>query len=80
MALRHFALQILQKTIRETIQRTLAPGFLLVLRAAVRTDKFYCVLLRIAVQSGPAGAAHTNCFNITPVHGGYPPHIHVHKT
>src|ERR1700674_3966416 len=73
MALRHFALQILQKTIREMIQRTLAPGIFLVPRAAVRTDEFHRVLLRIAVQSGPAGAAHTYGFGITPVHGGQPP-------
>jgi hypothetical protein len=49
MALRHFALQVLQKTVRETIQRTFAPGIFLVPRAAVRTDEFHCVLLRIAV-------------------------------
>jgi hypothetical protein len=73
MALRHFALQVLQKTICETIQRTFAPGILLVPRAAVGTDEFHRVLLRIAVQGGPAGAAHTYCFGITPVHGGQPP-------
>ena len=70
MALRHFALQVLQETIREMIERTLAPGIFLVPRAAVRTDKLHRVLLRIAVQSGPAGAAHTHSFQITPVHGG----------
>src|SRR5882757_9611542 len=68
MALRHFALQVLQETIREMIERTLAPGIFLVPRAAVRTDELYRVLLRIAVQSGPAGAAHTHSFQITPVH------------
>src|SRR5713101_10159127 len=62
MALRDFALQILQETIREMIERTLAPGIFLVPRAAVWTDEFHRVLLRIAVQSGPAGAAHTYCF------------------
>jgi hypothetical protein len=79
MALRHFALQILQKTIREMVQRTLAPGILLVPRAAVRTDEFHRVLLRIAVQSSPARAAHTyRYYYITPVHGDCPPQIHVH--
>src|SRR5439155_148655 len=58
MALRDFALQVLQKAIREMIKRALAPGIFLVPRAAVRTDKFHHVLLRIAVQSSPAGAAH----------------------
>jgi hypothetical protein len=79
MALRDFALQILKKAIREMIKRALAPGIFLVPRAAVRTDEFHRVLLRIAVQSGPAGAAHTNSFEITPVHRGHPPEIHVHK-
>src|SRR5712692_2531046 len=78
MALRDFALQVLQETIREMIQRTLAPGVLFVPRAAVRTDEFHRVLLRIAVQSSPAGAAHAYGFWIVPVHRGFPPEIHVH--
>src|SRR6267143_3975889 len=44
MALRDFALQVLQKTICEMIQRTLPPGVLFVPRAAVRTDEFHRVL------------------------------------
>jgi len=79
MALRHFSLQILQKTIRKMIERALAPGILFVPRAAVRTDEFHRVLLRIAVQSSPAGAAHTYSFEIVPVHRGFPPKIHVHN-
>src|SRR6202045_82597 len=31
--------------------------------------KFYCVQLRIAVQSCPAGAAHPDRFGIMPFHG-----------
>src|SRR5258708_3797797 len=79
VALRDLALPILQETIRKMIQRTLAPGILLVPRSAVRTDQFHRVLLRIAVQSSPAGAAHTYRFEILPVHRGVPPVIHVHK-
>jgi hypothetical protein len=62
VALCDFTLQVLQKTIRKMIKRTLAPGIFLVPRAAVRTDEFHRVQLRIAVQSSPAGAAHTNSF------------------
>src|ERR1700732_4485382 len=70
-------LQILQKSIREVILRTLAPGVLLALRPAVRTGVFHRILLRIAVQSGPARAAYTYCL-ITPVHGIALLGIHVH--
>src|SRR5216684_985794 len=73
VALRHFSLQVLQKAIRKMIKRTLAPGIFLVPRAAVRTDELHRVLLRIAVQSSPAGAAHTYSFEIVPAHGGNPP-------
>src|SRR6266576_2853166 len=73
MANGHFTLQVLQKTVREMVQRPLAPGILLVTRAAVRTDEFHLVLLRIAVQSSPPGAAYANRFCITPVHGSQPP-------
>ncbi len=66
VALRHLALQVLQKTVREMIKRTLAPGIFLVARTAVGTDKFNFVLLRIAVQSGPTGAAYTNYLNKLP--------------
>src|ERR1700719_1970685 len=76
--MRRLALQILQKTIREVILRTLAPGVLLALRPAVRTGVFHRILLRIAVQSGPARAAYTYCF-ITPVHDIALLGIHVHK-
>jgi hypothetical protein len=44
----------------------------------VRTGVFHRILLRIAVQSGPARAAYTYCF-ITPVHGIALLGIHVHK-
>src|ERR1700674_2495516 len=76
--MRRLTLQILQKSIREVILRTLAPGVLLALRAAVRTGVFHRILLRIAVQSGPARAAYTYCF-ITLVHGIALLGIHVHK-
>src|ERR1700716_3597795 len=76
--MRRLALQILQKSIREVILRTLAPGVLLTLRPAVRTGVFHRILLRIAVQSGPARAAYTYCF-VTPVHGIALRGIHVHK-
>jgi hypothetical protein len=75
--MRRLTLQILQKTIREVILRTLAPGVLLALRSAVRTGVFHRILLRIAVQSGPARAAYTYSF-ITPVHGIALLGIHVH--
>src|SRR6202140_4768129 len=61
------------------ILRTRARGVLLALRPAVRTGVFHRILLRIAVQSGPARAAHTYCFHITPVHGIALLGIHVHK-
>ncbi|MDQ1405569.1 MAG: hypothetical protein QOG55_1198 [Acidobacteriaceae bacterium] len=77
--MRRLALQILQKSIREVILRTLAPGVLLALRPAVRTGVFHRILLRIAVQSGPARAAYAYCFHITPVHGIALLRIHVHK-
>src|ERR1700730_18527576 len=77
--MRRLTLQILQKTICEVILRTLAPGVLLALRPAVRTGVFHRILLRIAVQSGPARAAYTHCFHITPVHGIALLGIHVHK-
>src|SRR5882724_6007218 len=73
MTLRHFALQILQKAIREMILRALAPGIFLVPRTAVGTDEFYRVLLRIAVQSSPTRAAHTYRDYITPLHRVCPP-------
>src|SRR5947209_9589593 len=50
------------------IFRTLPPGVLVIWGAAVGTDKFYCVLLRIAVQSSPASAANSNCFNALTAH------------
>ena len=78
MALRDFALQILQETVNEMIVSPLAPGIFLIPRAAVRTGKFNFVLLRIAVQSCPAGAAHTNRFCIAPFHGDCLLEIHVH--
>src|ERR1700676_4909273 len=76
--MRRLTLQILQKSIREVILRTLAPGVLLALRPAVRTRVFHRILLRIAVQSGPARAAYTYCF-ITPVHDIALLGIHVHN-
>src|ERR1700682_3355208 len=76
--MRRLTLQILQKSIREVILRTLAPGVLLAVRAAVRTGVFHRILLRIAVQSGPARAAYSYCF-ITPVHGIALLGIHVHN-
>jgi hypothetical protein len=60
MALHAFSLQILQKAIRKPIFCPLAPGLLLAFRAAMRTSKFNYVLLRIAVQSCPARAAHAD--------------------
>src|SRR5690242_6550719 len=73
MADGHFALQVLQEAVREMIQSTLAPGVLPVPRAAVGTDEFHLVLLRIAVQGRPPGAANTNRLRILPVHGSQPP-------
>src|SRR5215472_10359816 len=77
MADGHFTLQVLHKSVREMVQRSLAPGILLVPRAAVRTDEFHLVLLRIAVQSSPPGAAYANRFCVTPVHGTNLLGIHV---
>jgi hypothetical protein len=67
-AIRHLALQILQKTIRKMILRPLAPGILLAPFAAVRTDVLDPVLLRIAVQSRPTGAAYADNFRVLPFH------------
>jgi hypothetical protein len=67
-ALRCFALQVLQEAIGEMILGPLAPGIFLASSAAVGTKKFHPILLRIAVQSRPAGAAHAYSFNIAPVH------------
>src|SRR5260370_31159501 len=55
-AVGHFALHVLQKAIGNMILRALAAGILPATRAAVRTDGLDGVLLRIAAQSGPAGA------------------------
>src|ERR1700674_3111139 len=76
--MRRLTLQILQKTICEVILCALAPGVLLALRPAVRTGVFHRILLRIAVQSGPARAAYSYCF-ITPLHGIALLGIHVHN-
>src|SRR5439155_969036 len=63
------------------ILRPLPAGILLASRTAVRTDKLDPVLLRIAVQSSPSGAAHANCFWVTPFHRvSSLVQIHVHKT
>ena len=43
------------------------------------TDEFDGVLLRIAVQSRPTGAANPESFGMLPVHGIGPPGIHVLK-
>jgi hypothetical protein len=68
-AIRYFALQVLQKAICKMILRPLAPGILLSPFTAVGTDIFDPVLLRIAVQSRPTGAAHADYFRISPFHG-----------
>jgi hypothetical protein len=73
MAKRYFALQILQETIGKAVKSALAASIFLVARAAVWTDKFNGVLLRIAVQSSPAGAAHAQSFGIVPFHEIGPP-------
>src|SRR6266404_3049468 len=73
-----FALQILQKAVCKMILRPLAAGILLSPFAAVGTDVLDGVLLRIAVQSGPAGAAHADHFRVSPFHGFFLLGIHVH--
>src|SRR5579863_10425355 len=73
-----FALQVLQKAIGKMILGALAAGILLAALAAVGTDKLHSVLLRIAVQSRPASAAHAYSFDIAPFHGSLL-WIHVHK-
>jgi hypothetical protein len=67
-AIRYLALQILQKTIREMILRPLTTGILLSPLPAVGTDVFDPVLLGIAVQSRPTGAAHAHNFRVLPFH------------
>jgi len=60
MALRHLALQVLQKkTIRETIQAHVRARafFLSPARPQCRTDEFHCVLLRIAGPERPSRCA-----------------------
>jgi hypothetical protein len=71
MALCGFTLQILQEAVREMILRAFAARILLVRRATVQTSELHDVLLRIAIQSGPSRAAHTNCFDM-PIHGNPP--------
>ncbi len=78
VALRYLTLKILQKTVGKVIERTLAAGIFLVVRAAVGTDELNFVLLRIAVQSGPTRAAHANNFHDSPLHRIYPLMILVH--
>jgi hypothetical protein len=73
-------LQVLQKTIRKVILRPLTASILLARRAAVGANEFNPVLLRIAVQSCPASAAHPNRFYIAPFHGFRLLQIHVHMT
>jgi hypothetical protein len=68
VALRDFALQVLQKTVGEAIESALAAGIFLVALAAVGTDELNFVLLRIAVQGSPSGAAHPDGFGIMPFH------------
>jgi hypothetical protein len=68
VALRDFALQILQKTVGKAIESALAAGIFLVALAAVGTDELDFVLLRIAVQGSPSGAAHPDGFGIMPFH------------
>ena len=75
----HFALQVLKKAVGKTIKSSLAPRVLLVASAAVGTDEFDGVLLRIAVQSRPTGAAHAYRFHVSPVHWSTSFRIHVHN-
>src|ERR1043166_4984297 len=79
-AVGNLALQVLQKPIRKMILRALTPGIFLASRAAVRTDVLDLVLLLIAVQSRPAGAAHAQHLRVSPFHGLRLLQIHVHKT
>jgi hypothetical protein len=72
VALRYFALQILQEAVSEAIKGALAASIFLIPLPAVGTKKFDGVLLRIAVQSCPAGAAHPDGFGIMPFHGSPP--------
>jgi hypothetical protein len=69
VALRHFALQVLQEAVGEAIKSALAAGIFLVALAAVGTHELDLVLLRIAVQSSPSGAAHPDGLGIMPFHG-----------
>src|SRR5215467_1908211 len=64
----HFALQILQEAVGKSVESAFAPGVLVVALPAVGTEKLDGVLLRIAVQSGPTGAAHPESFGILPFH------------
>jgi hypothetical protein len=74
-----FALQVLQETVGEMILRPLAASILLSPLAAVGTDILDPVLLRIAVQSRPTGAADADNFRVSPFHGIRLLGIHVHK-
>ncbi len=67
-AICYLALQVLQKTIREMILRPLATGILLSPFPAVGTDELDPVLLGIAVQSRPTGAAYADNFRVMPFH------------
>jgi hypothetical protein len=68
VALHTFPLQVLQKTVRELILGPLVPRFLPASRTAMRADKLYKILLRIAVQCSPARAAYAHDFGNMPLH------------
>jgi hypothetical protein len=69
VALGHLALQVLHEAVGKTIESALAASIFLIAVTAVGTKKFDGVLLRIAVQSCPASAAHPDGFGIMPFHG-----------
>src|SRR5208282_4477509 len=69
-ARRHLAVQVLYEPVGKAILTARAARLLAALGPAMRAGVDHRVLLRIAVQGGPAGVAHTHGFGRTDGHGG----------
>src|SRR5712692_618625 len=65
---RRLALKILQEAISKMVLRASAPGRLGAPLTAVRTGELHHVLLRVAVEGGPAGVTYSHGFNGLSVH------------
>jgi hypothetical protein len=64
----HLTLQVLQEAVSEVVLRAGATSGLGAPLAAVWAEELYHVFLRVAVERGPAGVAHSHRFLIMSVH------------